>query len=105
MNFAIVAMALFAIGLYGVLTRRDIIAVLACVEVMLGAAVLLLISLGTSALTESGRAVADTGSIEAIGVLLVILTAAGAAVGLALLVAIAKTAKKTRVDELKEVKG
>jgi len=105
MNFLIVAMVLFSIGLYGVLTRRDIIAVLACVEVMLGAAVLLLIGLGTSASVEPGRGGADIGSIEAIGVLLVILTAAGAAVGLALLVAIAKTARKTRVDELKEVKG
>lgn len=105
MNLLVVAMILFAIGLYGVLTRRDIIAVLACVEVMLGAAVLLLVGLGTAAFMETSRTGADTGSIEAIGVLLVVLTAAGAAVGLALLVAIAKSVKKTRVDELKEVKG
>lgn len=105
MNLLIVAMILFSIGLYGVLTRRDIIAVLACVEVMLGAAVLLLVGVGTAASAQVSSGSADTGSIEVIGVLLVVLTAAGAAVGLALLVAIAKSARKTRVDELREVKG
>ena len=35
---AVVCAALFGLGLYGTLTRRDLVAVLACVEVMLGAA-------------------------------------------------------------------
>lgn len=95
MNAVFVACALFAIGLYGVLVRRDLIAILASVEVMIGAPLLLLVALG--ARLGGGAAV------ESIGLLLLVLAAAEAAVGLALLVQVARVVRTTRVDELMEV--
>ncbi len=89
--------ALFAIGLYGVLVRRDLVAVLASIEVMIAAPLLLLVSLGAAA-DGSSR-------VEAVALLLIVLAAAGAAVGLALVVAIARTARTTRIDELRQVSG
>lgn len=98
-----IAVMLFCIGLYGVLTRKDMIAVLACVEIMLGAAIVMLVGLSGSFLAaqETGWIY---GSVEAASVLLMVITAAAAAVGLALLVALARKIGRTRVDELTEVR-
>lgn len=88
--------ALIALGLYGVLTRRDLIGVLASAEVMMGGALLLLVSIGASASVPSGHA-------EAIALLVLVLAAAEAAVGLALVVTVARSSRTSRVDELREV--
>lgn len=97
MSAVLVSAALFALGLYGVLVRRDLIAILASVELMIGAPLLLLVSIGAA--TGGGA------SIEATGLLLVVFAAAEAAVGLALVVAVARGCGTTRADELTEVKG
>lgn len=97
MSLVVVAAALFAIGLYGVLTRRDIVALLASIEVMLGGALVLLAGLGA----RLGGGV----RIEGIALLTLVVVAAEAAVGLALLVAVAKKVRTTRVDDLAEVRG
>lgn len=91
-------LVLFALGLYGVLSRRDLVAVLASVEVMIGAALVVLMAVGAAAGGPSS-------SLEAAGVLLLVLAASEAAVGLALLVAVARRVRSTRVDDLTEVKG
>jgi NADH-quinone oxidoreductase subunit K len=95
-NAVVVSMALFAIGLYGVLTRRDLVAVLASVEVLAGAPLLLLVrfGLGTS---QAG--------VEAVGLLIIVVAAAEAAVGLGLVVAVARRMGTTRTDDLTEVRG
>lgn len=95
--------AVFALGLYGVLTRRDLIGVLACVELMLGSAMVLLVGLATTVEAASGGPV--PGVIEGVGLFVIALAAAEAAVGLALLVHVARHAGTTRSDELAEVKG
>jgi NADH:ubiquinone oxidoreductase subunit K len=97
-----VSSALFGIGLFGVLVRRDIIALLASVEVMIGGALVLLVGLGVSV---RHSAAASTVSVEGIALLVVVVAAAEAAVGLALLVAVARRSRVSRVDELTEVKG
>jgi NADH-quinone oxidoreductase subunit K len=94
---AALAASLFSLGLYGVLTRRDIIAVLASVEVMLGGALVLLVGLGAS----SNSAV----KVEGVALMVIVVAAAEAAVGLALLVAVARRNRITRIDELTEVRG
>jgi len=90
--------ALFGTGLYAVLTRRDLIAVLAGVELMLGAASVAFVSL--SAATGAGR-----GDTEAIGLLLIVMAAAEAAVGMALVIALSRASGRSTTDELNEVKG
>lgn len=93
-----VACALFSLGLYAVLSRRDIVGVLVGVEIMLGAGSVLLASLGAA----SG---ASSGSVQAIGIVVLLLAAAEAAVGLSLLLALYRTSGRSRVDELSEVSG
>ena len=104
MNLLVVSMLLFGVGLYGVLTRRDLVAVLASIEVMLGAATLLLVGMAAT----GGGAVdpaAVGGTIEFTGIIIVVLAAAEAAIGLALVVAVARRFRTTRADELAGIKG
>lgn len=103
MSFVYVALGLFCLGLYGVLTRRDIIAVLASVEVMLGAATVMLV--GLSATSQIGLTVADPATTGATGLVIIVLAAAEASVGLGLLLAVVKRIKTANIDELQEVKG
>lgn len=92
-----VCAALFGLGLYGTLTRRDLVAVLACVEVMLGAASLQLVAFSSAA--------AANGSGQALALVLLVLAAAEASVGLGLVLATVKRTGKSRSDELTEVSG
>jgi NADH-quinone oxidoreductase subunit K len=92
-----VACALIGLGLYGVLTRRDIIAVLASLEVLVGGALVLLVTLGASSVQRD--------SVHAAALLLLVLIACEAAVGLALLVAVARRTGKTAIDDITEVRG
>lgn len=92
---------IFGLGLYGVLVRRDIIALLASVEVMLGGALVLLVALGASVTSEG----ATPASVEGVALVTVVVIAAEAAVGLALLVAVARRRRATRTEDLTEVKG
>jgi NADH-quinone oxidoreductase subunit K len=98
----VLASALVALGLYGVLTRRELIALLASVEVMLGGATLLLVVLASS-IGSAGDATAAT-SGEAVALILLAVVAAEAAVGLSLLVALVARGR-TRTDEIAEVRG
>lgn len=97
MSVIVVASVLFAVGLYGVLVRRDLVAILASIEVMIGAPLLLLVSVGAA--TGGG------GAVEAAAVLILVLAAAEAALGLALVVAVARKRQTTRIDELTEARG
>jgi NADH:ubiquinone oxidoreductase subunit K len=88
--------ALIGLGLYGVLTRRDLVAVLASIEVMLGGAQLLL----------AAYAAGTSAPATAQGVTIIVLAtgAAEAAVGLALLVALVRRGR-TRTGQIGEVRG
>jgi NADH:ubiquinone oxidoreductase subunit K len=95
---------IFGVGLFGVLARKDTVAILASVEVMLGGPLLLLVGLGASARTGSTASAAAL-RIEGIALLVIVLVAAEAAVGFALLVAVARRTRTTALDELTEVNG
>ena len=94
-----VSCLLFAIGLCGVLVRRDIVAVLASIEVMLGGALLLLVGLAATLNT------AQPMRAHGMALMVLVVIAAEAAVGLALLIAVARQNRTTRIDELTEVRG
>lgn len=97
MSSMTLACVLFGVGLYGALVRRELIAVLASIEVMMGAALLLLVALGAG--------LGGGAAVEAIGLLVLVLAAAEAAVGLALVIVVARRLGTTRVDDLSEVRG
>lgn len=96
MNSLILSCVLIGLGLYGVLTRRDLVAVLASIEVMLGGAQLML------AAYAAGTAAAATA--QGLTIIVLSTAAAEAAVGLALLVALVRRSR-TRTDQIEEVRG
>lgn len=97
MSILIVSALLFSLGLYAVLTRRDLVGVLAGIEILVGAPLVLL--------TGQGAALGGGAGIESVGLLVIVIAAAEAAIGLALVVAVARRSRTTRVDELTEVSG
>jgi NADH-quinone oxidoreductase subunit K len=102
MSVLVVSFVVFGIGLYGVLVRRDFVGVLASIEVMIGGSLLLLVSLGSwSAYASPGGG----GRVESTALLVMVLAAAEAAIGLALVVAVSRASRTTRVDEITEVRG
>lgn len=98
----VISAGLFSFGLYGVLVRRDIVATLASVEVMLAGPLVMLVGFGAAFAAGSDDA---SGAVQAVGLMVVVVAAAEAAVGLALLVAVARSRRTTRLDELTEVRG
>lgn len=98
--YLIVAAALFAIGVYGVLARRNMVAVLMSIELMLNAVNINLIAFW--------RYNSGTGSDVPTGMIwsifLLTIAAAEAAVGLALVISIYRSRDSVVVDELDTLK-
>ena len=91
----VVSAVLFAIGVLGVLLRRDAITILMCVELMLNAANLSFISFAR----QFGRA---DGQIYVFFIMT--LAAAEAAVGLAIVISLFRLKDSTDVDQLNLLK-
>ena len=100
-NYLLVSGLLFAIGLAGVVLRRNIIVVFMCLELMLSAANLTLIAFSRYHLTH--------GLPDPQGPMLVffVITVAAAevAVGLAIIVALYRTRQTIHTDDLTSLKG
>jgi len=95
-HYQIVAGILFMLGVLGVLTRRNMIVMFMCIELMLNAVNLTLIS--------AGRALNDLNGQVAVFFVLVV-AAAEVVVGLAIIVAIFRRRATASVDELSELRG
>lgn len=91
----LLATALFSIGLYGLLTRRQAIAVLLCVELMVNAANIAFVGFGAFRGGVTGQVFA---------VFSIALTVAEVAVGLALVLLLYRRHHDTRVDVASEMK-
>lgn len=90
--------ALFAIGLYGVLVRRNIIGILISIEIILNAVNINLVAFSrTTALTP------ESGQIFAI--FIIAMAAATAAVGLAIVLALFRVKGTILADEITFLKG
>ncbi|MDW8099473.1 MAG: NADH-quinone oxidoreductase subunit NuoK [Anaerolineae bacterium] len=96
--YLIVAAALFSIGVYGVLARRNAIAVLMGVELMLNA-----VNLNLVAFWRYVQPADLSGQMFAIIVITV--AAAEAAVGLALIIAAYRMRRTVHVEELDILRG
>ncbi|MFN8481536.1 MAG: NADH-quinone oxidoreductase subunit NuoK [Anaerolineae bacterium] len=95
--YLIVAAALFSIGLYGALVRRNAVAILMGVELMLNAVNINLVAFWRY-ITPSNM----NGQVFAI--FIIALAAAEAAVGLALFIAIYRTRDTVNVEEINLLK-
>lgn len=90
------AAALFAIGLLGILVRRNTLIMFMCIELMLNAVNLTFVAAGRALGTLEGQ----------VAVFFVLVVAAAeVVVGLAIIVAIFRKRTSASVDELAELKG
>jgi NADH-quinone oxidoreductase subunit K len=96
--FLAVGAGLFAIGLFGALTRRNAIGILMGIELILNAANLNLIAFNRAWGTPEG-----TGQVTALFVIGI--AAAAAVVGLALILAIFRHRQTIAADEINLLKG
>ena len=96
-HFLVLSLVLFLLGLYCVLTRRNAIGILMGVELILNAA-----NVNYVAFARYGGAPTD-GHVFAIFVIM--LAAAEAAIGLAILVVLFRNTRSLNVDDLDELKG
>ncbi len=90
---------LFAIGLYGVLSRRNAIAMLMSVELMLNA-----VAVNFAAFARSGLGAAQTEG-QLFVVFLVTVAVAEAAVGLAIVLALFRVRRTINADEIDLLRG
>jgi NADH-quinone oxidoreductase subunit K len=92
-NLAAIAFALFAAALAGFLTCGSLVRMLMFLELMLNAANVALVALGGNA------------SSQAYAAMLLAIAAAEAGVGLALIIALARTFRTLEAENIKELKG
>ena len=90
-HFLLLSVGLFAIGMVGVILRRNAIIVLMSVEIMMNAANLALVAFGRSHHDSHAHAFAF---------IVMAVAAAEAAVGLAIVVGIFRNRRSVNVDEL-----
>ncbi|MCB0730304.1 MAG: NADH-quinone oxidoreductase subunit NuoK [Ignavibacteriae bacterium] len=95
-HFLTVSVALFALGLYGVVTRKNAVMVLMGVELILNSA-----NINFVAFSRFGN-LGINGQIYALFV--IILAAAEAAIALAIVLNIYKTFANVNIDEIKNLK-
>ncbi len=98
--YLIVAAAMFSIGLFGVLARRNAIAILMGVELMLNAVNINLVAVWRYMSPQPGAALAG----QAFAVFVFTVAAAEAAVGLALIIAVYRSRKTVIAEDVNLLK-
>jgi NADH-quinone oxidoreductase subunit K len=94
--YVVLAAILFAIGLAGVVTKRNVLVVFMCIELMLNAANLTFLAFARQTGSMSGHAIAF---------FVMAVAAAEAAVGLAIVIAVFRTRGTLNVDEVRILKS
>ena len=94
-NFLIVSAAIFAIGLYGTISKRNVITVLMSIELMLNAVNVTLIGFSRQWADLSGQVFA---------IFVIAVAACEAAVGLAILISLNRDKTIMNVDEVNLLK-
>lgn len=90
------ATALFSIGVFGFLSRRNVIIMLLSIELMLNAVNISLVAFSHYMNDVQG---------QIISIFVITVAAAEAAIGLAIIIALFRNTEKTNVDEMTELKG
>ena len=99
-HFLILSGILFSIGLYGALAKRNAVAILMCIEIMLNAVNIAMVAFSRYLVPD---VVLLTGQVFAIFIMTV--AAAEAAVGLAIIITIYRNRKTVDVEEADVMQG
>ncbi len=94
--YVVLAAVLFGIGLVGVVTKRNVLVVFMCIELMLNAANLTFLAFARQTGNLGGHAIAF---------FVMAVAAAEAAVGLAIVIAVFRTRGTLNVDEVSLLKS
>ncbi len=94
-HYLILSAILFSIGLYGALAKRNAVAILMCIEIMLNAVNIAMVAFSRYLVPEM---VVLTGHVFAIFIMTV--AAAEAAVGLAIIISIYRSRQSVDVEEM-----
>lgn len=100
-HYLAVSGCLFAIGLAGVMLRRNIIIIFMCLELMLNAANLSLVAFSRFNVGRDGLPNYDA---QALVFFIITVAAAEVAVGLAIIVALFRARSTTHVEDIAELK-
>ncbi len=95
-HYLLLSSCLFFIGMIGVLIRRNIIIVFMCIEIMLNAVNLLMVSVSAYRGDASGQVMV---------LFIMAVAAAEVSVGLAIIVMMYKNLKTTNIDLFNQLKG
>ncbi|MBM3131991.1 MAG: NADH-quinone oxidoreductase subunit NuoK [Chloroflexi bacterium] len=98
-HYLILSGILFSIGLFGALSKRNAVGILMCIEIMLNAANIAVVAFSKYLAPDT---VLLTGHVFALFVIVV--AAAEAAVGLAIVIALYKNRRSVDVDEVNSMK-
>ncbi len=99
-HYLVLASILFCIGIYGVLAKRNAVVILMCIEIMLNAVNIALVAFSKYLAAD---VVIISGHVFVIFVLVV--AAAEATVGLAIIMAIYRSRRSVDPDEIDLMKG
>ena len=102
--YVFLALALFSIGIIGVLTRRNAIIIFMCIELMLNAANLLLVAFSKLHVTTSTLATAGSDA-QIFVFFIMIVAAAEVSVGLAIIVMMYRNTHSVDVNFLNRLKN
>lgn len=97
-TYLVIALLLFAIGLYGVLSRRSLIAVLISVELMLNAA-------GINFMAFNRFLAPDPAVGQIFTLFIMAVAAAEAAIALSIIIAVYRKVKTINVEQVNELRG
>ena len=109
-NVLLVASAIFCVGVYGVLSRQNVLVILMCVELILNGANLALVAFGRAMLQVApGLPASELASranvAHAFVVMVLAVAAAEAAVGLAILLAVYRRWRTTNAGDIHLLSG
>ncbi len=103
-HFLILGAALFSFGLYGALTRRNAVAILMAIELMLNGLNVTFVAFNRYIPSPAGAAASPlTGQLFALFIITV--AAAEAALGLAIVIAVYRLRRTIQVDEFDTLRG
>ncbi len=97
-SYLAVSTALFALGVFGLLTRRNIVAILISIELILNSASLNFVAFNRFCFVDKAEG-------QIFSVFIIALAAAEVCIGLSLILLLYHTKRSINIDDAKEMKG